>query len=116
MVSFTAAVTALLAVVSITDGFTSYTSNKRSATILQSTTSSESYQFQRSLLEAQLSNSGLMSIPAEHVVTSINGSTEEQVLTIVLQRNKHKMQSYGLQPVQIVVNIQIQHKKINLHN
>jgi len=58
MVSFTAAVTALLAVVSTTNGFTSYTSNKRSAsTILQSTTSSESYQFQRSLLEAQLSNS-----------------------------------------------------------
>jgi len=64
MVSFTAAVTALLAVVSTTSGFTSYTSNKRSATILLSTTES----FQRSLLEAQLSNS----------CTHINGSNEEQ--------------------------------------
>ena len=76
MVSFTAAVTALLAVVtSTTNGFTSYAPNKRSATILQSTTES----FQRSLLEAQIANSASTTTPAEHVVvTSINGSTEQQ--------------------------------------
>ena len=76
MVSFTAAVTALLVAASSTNGFsTSYASNnKRSAsTILQSTTES----FQRSLLEAQLSNSASTTTPAEHVVTSV-GSTEEQ--------------------------------------
>ena len=79
MVSFTAAVTALLAVVSTTNGFTSYTSNKRSATILQSTTES----FQRSLLEAQIANSASTTIPAEHVVvvTSVNGSSEQQRTT-----------------------------------
>ena len=75
MASFTAAVTALLAVVSTTNGFTSYSSIKRSATILQSTTES----FQRSLLEAQIANSASTTTPAEHVVTSVvNGSTEEQ--------------------------------------
>ena len=66
MVSFTAAVTALLAVVSTTNGFTSYAPNynkRYSAITLQSTTES----FQRSLLEAQLSNSASTTTPAEHV-------------------------------------------------
>ena len=76
MVSFNAPAYVLLAVLSTrTYGFTSHTltSSKRHPTPLHSTVDET---FQRSLLEAQLANSGATPA-ADHIVTSVNGSVEQ---------------------------------------
>ena len=76
MVSFNAPGYVLLAVLSTrTYGFTSHTltSSKRHPTPLHSTVDET---FQRSLLEAQLANSGATPA-ADHIVTSVNGSVEQ---------------------------------------
>ena len=77
MVSFNAPAYVLLAVLlpTRTHGFTSHalTSSKRYSTPLHSTVDET---FQRSLLEAQLANSGA-SPAADHIVTSVNGSVEQ---------------------------------------
>lgn len=76
MVSFNAPGYVLLAVLPTrTHGFTSHTltSSKRRPTPLHSTVDET---FQRSLLEAQLANSGATPA-ADHIVTSVNGSVEQ---------------------------------------
>lgn len=77
MVSFYAPAYVLLAVLlpTRTYGFTSHalTSSKRYPTLLHSTVDET---FQRSLLEAQLANSGATPA-ADHIVTSVNGSVEQ---------------------------------------